>query len=209
MSTKNISEILNKLIVKRSSYAQTESEFAILANVIERSNTIPGAFAEIGVFEGLTSEFIFMFKNKEKKFFICDTFQGLVDVSEKDISNQNTCLSNGFAKNSYENFCAVNTFIQFKDVVVVNGYFPGSATPEMDQSKYAFVHLDVDTYSSTLNSLKYFYDKMHPGGSIVVHDYINNPETLGVRRALDEFMAGKNDEISTNPNSTQAIIIKN
>jgi transketolase len=189
--------------LSRNGSGQTEDEFFILAEIVERCNSISGDFAEIGIYCGVTSELIFTLKDKNKTLFLCDTFSGLVDVETGD------SLENGFASFSYEDFCKRNSYVNEKEVRVVDGYFPTSTTEEMNSTKYSFVHLDVDTYKSTIKGLEYFSNRMSTGGFIVVHDY-RNSICQGVKKAIDEFMIEKQGEfvLETYPkqNSTQAII---
>jgi hypothetical protein len=184
---------------------QTEEEFIVLAYLISKCNHLDGNFAEIGTYEGFTSEFIKYFIEKEKILYLCDTFEGLADVSEKDT---NINIPNGSFNVDIEKFKIINSFYNDSFVSIVPGYFPQSATNEMNNSKYAFVHIDTDTYLSTLSSLEYFYPLMVSDGIIVVHDFRNNKQCYGVNNAVNEFIKDKNVLLSTFGNTTQAIITK-
>ena len=61
--------------------------------------------------------------------------------------------------------------------------------PEVESKKFAFVHVDVDLYQPTLDSLKFFYPRLLPGGVIVVDDY-GYSVFPGAKRAVDEFLRG-------------------
>ncbi len=52
------------------------------------------------------------------------------------------------------------------------------------------MHLDVDLYQSTLDSLNFFYHIMLPGAILVSDDYLMD-STPGVKQAFDEFMKDK------------------
>ena len=47
------------------------------------------------------------------------------------------------------------------------------------------VHIDVDIYESTRDTLKFLYPRVNSGGSIVIHDY---PVHRGVKKAVDDYM---------------------
>ena len=64
--------------------------------------------------------------------------------------------------------------------------------------------LDVDLYSSTLDSLKYFYSRLNTGGAIISHDYIS---AKGVRDAFDEFFSDKPEAIFEISGS-QCLVVK-
>lgn len=191
--------------VFHSSPCQSEDEFIVLAEMLEKCNHLHGEFAEVGTYEGFTSEFISKFISKDKLFFLCDTFSGLADVSADD---PNINMSNGDLKVEVEHFKKMNPFCENTNTIIVPGYFPDSSTGDMNITRYAFVHIDTDTYISTLKSLQYFYPKMVNGGIIVVHDYRNHNGTLGVRKAVDIFMIDKEDSLSTRGDTTQGIITK-
>jgi hypothetical protein len=87
-------------------------------------------------------------------------------------------------------------------VHIIKGYFPESATP-IREKQFAFVHLDVDIYSSTRGALEFFYDRMINGGIIISHDY---GQAAGVKRAFDEFFVGKQERIIELPMSQCAVI---
>jgi O-methyltransferase len=200
----SISESIRKKFPTRWE-CQTPREFFYMYHLIDECNNIDGAFAEIGAYQGFTSEFIFLIKKKEKRFFVCDTFTGLRDVGEHD---RYLDIPNGGLSVGVEEFCNMNDFVKEESVALINGYFPDSATSEMNNSTYSFVHIDTDTHDSTKNSLHYFYPKMAHGGKILVHDYRNHQGTKGVAKAVDDFMIDKEDSLMTHEDSTQAIITK-
>ena len=53
-----------------------------------------------------------------------------------------------------------------------------------------------------------FYSKMVSGGVIIVHDYMAHPGMRAVKKAVNEFMSDKEDSLTTEPGSTQGIIVK-
>ena len=78
------------------------------------------------------------------------------------------------------------------------GYFSGwipNAFPAEPGDRYRFVHLDVDLYEPTRDSLNYFYPRLVPGGMIVSDDY----GWPGARKAIDEFCARENITFKTTP----------
>ena len=91
----------------------------------------------------------------------------------------------------------------YDQVYFHKGLFPDS-TRDVDESQYAFVHLNVDLYEGTLACLEYFYPRMTPGSVILSHDY---GLLVGVQQAFQEFMADKPESIFEQP-TTQAFIVK-
>jgi hypothetical protein len=70
---------------------------------------------------------------------------------------------------------------------VVRGWFEntfpvvGAEIPHV-----SLLHLDVDWYESTKLCLEHFYDKVAPGGFVVIDDY---GYWSGCKMAVDEFIA--------------------
>lgn len=184
---------------------QSSEEMKVIYKYINYSNNISGQIAEIGVYTGYSAKLIANFKNKTKKLFLCDTFSGLSDVCESD--NLSVLNNGAFSASIFKDI--TDFFANDKTVKVIAGYFPKSSIKEMDEEKYAFVHIDCDTYLSTLNCLKYFYPKMSINGIILLHDYDNNPHTVGVTQAVNEFLLDKKEQVELHGlGSSQCSIIK-
>jgi hypothetical protein len=92
----------------------------------------------------------------------------------------------------------------FQNVRFYRGFFPESAKELDPNLRFAFVHMDVDLYQSTLDCLKFFYDRMVPGGIMLTHDY---SILEGVGKAFREFLVDKPERLVELP-TTQAMIIK-
>jgi len=71
------------------------------------------------------------------------------------------------------------------------GLFPSTAGP-VESKKFSFVHLDVDLYESTRDSLKFFYPRLSPGGILISHDFVSSD---GVDAAFREFFADKPEPV--------------
>ncbi|HWB14082.1 MAG TPA: TylF/MycF/NovP-related O-methyltransferase [Pirellulales bacterium] len=164
---------------------------------LARSMTrLPGRFAEVGVYQGVTAKLIASVKG-DRELHLFDTFEGLPPTSDKDDGvhrvAQYAC--------SLE---SVKEYLRGQEQVYFHpGLFPDSAR-DVEESQYAFVHFDVDLYEGTLACLEYFYPRMTPGGVMISHDY---GMLAGVQRAFQEFMADKPEPILEQP-TTQAMIVK-
>jgi O-methyltransferase len=201
-TTELFQEWLNK---KRTTteILQTDLEAESLYEATIKANEIDGDMAEVGVYNCGSATIINEFKSKNKKLYLFDTFKGLVDCQP----NKDTVLKNGEIKPTIQ-LDAVKDMFKNDNVDVISGYFPNSAPNEFKSKKFSLIHLDVDTYQSTLNSLNYFYDKMSIGGYIICHDYKNQfGSTSGVPIAVDEFLSEKNEKVDKIVVS-QCIIIK-
>jgi len=170
--------------------AQTKKEADNLCKYVQEVHDIEGDVVEIGVFKGGTAEILNQYKAANKKLYLFDTFEGLTDCGPLDIGSVQNPLTNGLCQASYQEVRSL-----FKsDVEIIAGYFPESAPEGFENKKFSFVHLDVDTYKSTLNSLAFFYPRMSVNAIIVMHDYINS-NAPGVKVAIDEFFSNKQEKV--------------
>lgn len=151
-----------------------------------RDEAIPGAFAEVGVWRGETSAFLKRVA-PERRLYLFDTFTGF---PEADLPS--SVEDTRFRDTSEE---AVRRRLgPSPNVVFRPGYVP--ATLEgLEEETFAFVLLDLDLLEPTRASLEFFYPRLSPGGYLVVHDY-NNPESdWACKRATDDFLAGRPEQL--------------
>jgi O-methyltransferase len=174
----------------------TGFEAFIVHSMAKATRKLPGDIAEVGVFQGSTARLICDVKG-DTKFRLFDTFEGLPKSSKEDNDvhreHQYTCSLD-----------SVKGYLEgFSNLSFHKGYFPASAE-EVPDADYSFVHLDVDLYNSTLDSLDYFYSRMVPGGILLSHDY---SMLAGVKQAFTEFFDDKPEEVIELP-TTQCMIVK-
>jgi hypothetical protein len=176
---------LIKTIKDEVNFAFYPYEAYHLYSIVKAQSNLEGEMAEVGVYQGGSSKIICETKG-DRKLHLFDTFQGLPEISEKDTT---------FGKKLWEKDLCNDTSLEivknylsvYKNVYFYQGEFPGTSTPVTD-SKFSFVHLDVDLYKSTKDCLAFFYPRLINGGVILTHDY----HGTGVRSAFDEFFLDKN-----------------
>jgi hypothetical protein len=56
----------------------------------------------------------------------------------------------------------------------------------------------MDLYKPTLAALYFFWERMTPGGVVLLHDYFH-PELPGVKQAVDDFEKETQTRISKSP----------
>lgn len=154
--------------------------YAILSLARAQSG-LDGDMAEVGMFQGGSAKLICAVKGTVP-FWGFDTFEGLVDVGADDTHWGTAFFRNGAYRANEE---TVRRYLgDAPGVTLTKGYFPASAGPAADR-RFSFVHLDVDTYASTLESLRFFWPRLVEKGVIVTHD----SHAVGVARAAREFVA--------------------
>ena len=150
-------------------------EASQIYNAVRAVSGIEGEMAEVGVFRGASSRII-REAEPDKPFHLFDTFAGLPKPSTKDAD---------FHEGQYQSSLQdVRTYLgRYRNLHFHPGLFPGTAGPVRD-TRFSFVHLDVDLYECTLRGLEFFWPRMTAGGVILSHDYSTSP---GVRAAFDQF----------------------
>ena len=188
-------QIIENGLVVSGGILLTEAEANNVCKLVESVSSIDGNIIEVGTFNG-GSAFL-MSKITNKTIHTVDTFEGLMDVNSKI----DGLLENKMIASRYDN--TISLLSDCANVEIIKGYFPDIVRERFQNEKFSFVHLDVDTFLSTLNSLKYLYNKVTKGGIILTHDY----KTLsGVAKAFNFFFRRK-EKIQTGCDS-QAWIIK-
>ena len=196
-------------MMNRDKVAQSNEEISNLRLFVEQTKDIDGDVAEVGVYEGGTASVIYDAMNPKKHLYLFDSFeQGFVGAGQYDppwIAELTAGHPN--LQSSYSG--VVEYFKGKPNVTIVKGSFPQSENGLLKDKKFSFVHLDVDIYLPTKESLEFFYPKMSKGGVIISHDYFHS-DLHGVKKAMDDFFADKPEKIISNPNSfmSQGYIIK-
>lgn len=75
------------------------------------------------------------------------------------------------------------------NIVSHRGWIP-DRFEDVAETRFSFVHVDVDLYQPTFDSIAFFYDLLEPGGILVCDDY-GFSSCPGATRAVDEFLADK------------------
>lgn len=136
-----------------------------------------GATAELGVWAGGASRHIAM-RFPDRTHYAIDTFAGIPngDARYGDAHLRGTLTTP--IEGTFERLFLPN-------VQILRGIFPTEVSPP-DDERFAFVHLDADTYESTRDGLAYFLPRMNVGGIVLLDDY-EGPNTPGVKFACDEL----------------------
>jgi O-methyltransferase len=143
---------------------------------------VPGDLAELGVFRG---DFAWLMSSllPGRRVHLFDTFEGFDDADMR--------IDEGRV-DTFINFTATDperVRLRFADPALVDlhvGRFPATTERVADEVRFALVSIDADLYAPVLAGLGWFYDRLSPGGYLLVHDY-NNAAFAGARIAVREF----------------------
>jgi Macrocin-O-methyltransferase (TylF) len=177
--------------------------YALLLNVSQvMQEGIPGDFAELGVYRGNSAAVLVRYARRfGRTVFLFDTYQGFAqnDLTGVDEEKQPT-----FGDTSLG---LVQRKLGTDSVVYVAGYFPDTVTKDIADRRYAIVHLDCDLYAPIKAGIAFFYERLSPGGIIIIHDYAN-PCWEGTKRAVDEFLPHIAESLVLIPDKSGTAIIR-
>lgn len=143
---------------------------------------LPGDTAECGVFMGLTSYLICqetVGRNKTHHAF--DSFEG---VSQPGVFDGDYWRQGDLAAHEEE---VRRSLSEFDSVAYHKGWIPTRFSTVADRT-FAMVHVDVDLYQPTRDSLEFFWPRLVPGGIILMDDY-GYATCPGARKAADDLAA--------------------
>jgi O-methyltransferase len=167
------------------------------------ANRLPGDFVECGVWRGgstMAAALTFMeMGDVSRDLWLFDTFEGMpppqdVDVRYDGVSAQ--ALLDSREKTVEDHYWAIAPLEDVSANLASVGYprekvhcIKGrveETIPAQAPATIALLRLDTDWYESTKHELEHLYQRVTPGGVIVIDDY---GWYAGARKAVDEFIA--------------------
>lgn len=182
-----------------SKYLRFNSLMQLVEFVLANKKLKTLNFAECGCWHGHSSYVISSLLKKhnyQNKFYIFDSFEGgLSNLSYKDHSYLGK-LTNKEKEEQKKYFQSNEILVKkllspFKFIEIFKGWIP-SRFNKIEGKKFQFVHLDVDLYQPTLDSLNFFYPRLEKGGVIICDDY-NFSNFPGAKKAWDEYFSNKRE----------------
>lgn len=147
-----------------------------------------GDMAECGTYKGASAYHMCLaLRGSGRLVHLFDSFAGLSQPGELDgdywlpgaLSAPETALR--------------QTLAEFDNYRIYHGWIP-ERFGEVSGQTFSFIHIDVDLYQPTRESLEFFYPRTSKGGIILMDDYgfVTCP---GAKRAADDFFADKPESI--------------
>ena len=167
---------------------------------------VEGDTADIGVRFGTSSYFILCgIDSAAKQHHVFDSFEGLSEPTAEDSgADQPTVWKQGHLL-AEEEVTKKNLRMYEDRCRYYKGWVP-TRFSEVKDRMFALVHIDVDLYQPTRDTLEFFYPRVSPGGVIVCDDY-GSALCPGARKAMDEFMADKPESLFHIP-TAQSLVVK-
>jgi hypothetical protein len=154
------------------------------------------AVAECGVFKGGTAYLLAsILQGRGIPLHLFDTFSGIPESSGCDAT-----AVGDLANTSVE---SVRRFLKPFDLVDFHPGLIPDTFAGLKEQQFGFVHVDVDTYRTTVHCCEYFWPRLLPGGVMVFDDYV----LPGQRQAVDEFFASRT-EVPMPMRSGQAMVVR-
>ena len=153
-----------------------------------REKRIPGDASELGVYRGDFATVINA-ALPDRKLHLFDTFEGF---PPEDVETER---KHGISRAAAGDFSDTAEGIVKKRLphpemaLFYKGYFPDTfrlCTAE----RFAFVSIDADLYAPTAAALPLFWERLSPGGVLLVHD-VNSTQFVGAGKAVREFCEEK------------------
>lgn len=172
---------------------------------------IEGDIVELGCNKGTSAMFIrrlLDLNESTKEFHVYDSWQGLPPRHAKDAGSA-ACFQKGSMTTPVQTFVENHTQARLRLPHIHSGWFKDIPDAEYPD-KICFAFFDGDFYSSIIDSFEKVYNKVLPGGRIVIDDcgWENLP---GVLRACNEFLVARPETLTLDayaPASYGGLIIK-
>lgn len=161
----------------------------MLRELLQGTRDIPGSIAECGVYKGASAYFLCKFAREvDCSVHLFDSFSGLSTPSDSDGDAWNA------GDMAVDLATVTRNLSEFPDVLLHPGWIPSTFDALPPDEVFRFVHVDVDLYEPTRESLEFFYPRVVDGGVILFDDY-GFDSCPGARRAIDEFFESRSDTL--------------
>jgi hypothetical protein len=158
---------------------------------------VPGDFIETGVWRGGATIFMRAALKAagvtDRTVWVADSFEGLPEPDATQFPAEAKFHNGVVAKTAFKHFAAgleevQGNFRRFDLLDAQVAFLPGwfkDTLPTAPIGALAIARLDGDYYESTRDALVNLYDKLSPGGFLIIDDY--GETAWACKRAVDEF----------------------
>lgn len=157
-----------------------------IVEIAKKCLDFEGDYVELGCYKGDTSILLAeIVRGTGKKLWIYDSFEGLPEKTEEDISELGREFQKGVLDVTKQEVKKRFLKAGLPVPIIKKAWFKDLGEEDLPE-KISFAFLDGDLYESIRESLKLIEKKMIKGGVVVIHDY-NNLALPGVARAVNEW----------------------
>lgn len=155
-----------------------------LKEYVRLSNRLDGDIAECGCYQGATAFFMAQ-ASTHGMLHLFDSFEGISRPASNDVAADANIMGWTEGDLAASEATVRRTLASFENVTYYAGWIPARFGDVEDRS-FRVVHIDVDLYQPTRDSIEFFYPRLVQGGVIVMDDY-GLMTCPGARQAADEF----------------------
>jgi len=204
----------------------TRVHFLIQAVRYVERHEIPGAIVECGVWRGgsmlTVAHALLRLGVTDRELYLFDTFEGMTEPTERDIritqGKHADELLSGTGRGPMA-WARPGRFVATLDDVKAGfaavdypedrvHFVPGrveDTVPQKAPDGIAILRLDTDWYESTRHELAHLYERLAPGGVLIIDDY---GTWHGAKEATDEFLAQTGEPLLLTRVSRAAVAVK-
>jgi O-methyltransferase len=157
-----------------------------LARRVE-NNGLPGDFVECGVYRGGSAGVLayeVMRSKHQRRLWLYDSFAGMPAASDLDDVYSKSIEGQFVGSEAQTRRIMERLKIPNEQFEIVVGLIEDTL-PQTPKFPIALLHIDCDFYNPVKMVLETFYDRVSPGGYVVLNDY---GSFQGCREATDEFI---------------------
>jgi len=184
------------------------------------AHRVPGDFVECGVWRGGSMQAVALTLlasgHTDRELHLFDTFEGMPPPTDADRARGGKPAAELLATADRDSrIWAVATLDDVRAAMEETGYPPErihfhrgrveETVPRDAPQQIALLRLDTDWYESTRHELEHLYDRLSPGGVLIIDDY---GHWEGARRATEEFLARSGAPLLLLPISSGRIAVK-
>jgi O-methyltransferase len=166
----------------------SREKLAVLCRLITAldRDQVPGAIVECGTFKGGAAAVMASRANGRRDLYLFDSFEGLPPPGVEDGALARQQFQPGWCASTEDDvrqaFAAADA--STAALHIIKGWF-ADTFPRTQLPPIALLHIDADWYDSVRLCLETWYDRITPGGYVVLDDY---GRWEGCTRAADEFL---------------------
>ena len=121
-----------------------------------------GDVLECGVFKGFSSLLLIELEkllnnHVINNYFLVDSFEGLSEILEEDKPKNKNVFRNQQGNLKADIKDVEKRFVEYQNVNILKGWIPKIFNVLDESNKYKFIHIDVDLYQPTLDTLNFFF----------------------------------------------------
>ena len=164
---------------------------------------VKGGFVECGVSYGFLSSAIMTdldWNRLRRTFYLMDTFAGL---DETLLLEEEKAGERHVYRECYDH--VRRNFSEWQNVVIVRGRIPDTLG-QVPVRQVAYLSIDMNCVKPEIEAIAFFWDKLVPGAVVLLDDYGHRGH-LSQKRAMDEFVRSRGEQILALPTG-QGLLIK-